>query len=425
MISSPQPAADSDPEGAPTATSEAPKTKVLKELGWWDRQAVPVQATFALVAVLILFLLVFYGFALTYVHPFRWWPWSGTGKNATASQYDLTRNSATVAALLGGAVAIAVGLRRQKSTERTVELTQETAAITAQAYQLDQQRAQREEIDRLRDRYTTIAGQLGHDAAPIRLAGVYAMAALADDWLKRLEDNEAQVCIEVLCAYVRTPRHESKQEGRRADAQVREAITRVISEHLQDEMVLSWSAKSFDFTGASFTGQHSFITAHFDEHCRMNFDGAHIGEDCQITFFEANFNDGCTVTFDQATFHSMCYVDVMNCSFEEGARVTFNKAQFNTDCEVILSVSRFSRLCCVTFFDAIFSDGCAVRFDGASFDPECWVCFDRSSFNEGCKVTFDDARFSQGCDVSFNDLTVGQPSGPWGDGPPPLAWPPA
>ena len=76
-----------------------------------------------------------------------------------------------------------------KVAEETARTAQDTAKITAQAYELDQARAQREEVDRLRDRYTSISGQLGDDAAPVRLAGVYAMAALADDWLKRDKDD--------------------------------------------------------------------------------------------------------------------------------------------------------------------------------------------------------------------------------------------
>lgn len=260
-----------------------------------------MQAEIALGAVLILFVLVFYAFALMYVHPFRWWPWSGTGKHAAASLYDLTRNAATVAALLGGAVAIAVTLRRQRSTERIVELTEETAHIaqetariaqdsvkiaqdtaniTAQAYQLDQARAAREEIDRLRDRYTTITHQLGHDAAPVRLAGVYAMAALADDWLKRDDGHdEAQVCIDVLCAYFRTPGPDTLSDANRvAETRVRETITRVITQHLQDGANPPGLTAPLTSREPTFTGTHTFSGANFN-------DGSN------VFFSDANFND--------------------------------------------------------------------------------------------------------------------------------------
>jgi hypothetical protein len=50
------------------------------------------------------------------------------------------------------------------------------------------------------DRYESAAEQLGHEKAAVRLAGVYAMARLADDWEAR-----RQTCIDVLCAYLRMP----------------------------------------------------------------------------------------------------------------------------------------------------------------------------------------------------------------------------
>src|SRR5580658_9332253 len=53
----------------------------------------------------------------------------------------------------------------------------------------------------LNERFATAAGQLGSDKPPaVRLAGVYAMAGLADDW----EENR-QTCVDVLCAYLRMP----------------------------------------------------------------------------------------------------------------------------------------------------------------------------------------------------------------------------
>jgi hypothetical protein len=50
------------------------------------------------------------------------------------------------------------------------------------------------------ERFTTAAGQLGSETPAVRLAGVYAMAGLADDWT-----DQRQTCIDVLCAYLRLP----------------------------------------------------------------------------------------------------------------------------------------------------------------------------------------------------------------------------
>ncbi len=71
----------------------------------------------------------------------------------------------------------------------------------------------------LLDRYTTAAKQLGDDQSTIREAGVHALAALADDWLRHGADtwnqfdttnadvanaySQARVCIHLLCSYLR------------------------------------------------------------------------------------------------------------------------------------------------------------------------------------------------------------------------------
>src|SRR5215472_11635622 len=52
----------------------------------------------------------------------------------------------------------------------------------------------------LNERFATAAVQLASDKPAVRLAGVYAMASLADDW-----EEHQQTCVDVLCAYLRTP----------------------------------------------------------------------------------------------------------------------------------------------------------------------------------------------------------------------------
>lgn len=50
------------------------------------------------------------------------------------------------------------------------------------------------------ERFTAITAQLGDAQPAVRLAGVHAMAGLADDW----EENR-QTCVDVLCGYLRMP----------------------------------------------------------------------------------------------------------------------------------------------------------------------------------------------------------------------------
>lgn len=123
---------------------------------------------------------------LVRAEPFWSWPVPYPTPTATgwrdargADVLELVRIALTVAAGLGGAVALTVAYRKQSLAEANVE---------------------REEASAYRDRYGAAAAQLGHEDAAVRLAGVYALANLADDW-----EQKRQQCVDVLCAYLRLP----------------------------------------------------------------------------------------------------------------------------------------------------------------------------------------------------------------------------
>ena len=127
-------------------------------------------------------------------------------------------------------------------------------------------RKQRGEEDKaFTDRFTATADQLGHGKAAVRLAGVYALARLADDW-----EPHRQTCIDVLCAYLRMPYDpESPEPGER---EVRLTVIRLIRDHLRPTARVSWSGRDLDFTGTVFDGG-DFSGATFSGGT-VNFSGA-------------------------------------------------------------------------------------------------------------------------------------------------------
>lgn len=86
-------------------------------------------------------------------------PWHLTEKNPHLA--DVVKLAFAVVAGLGGVVALVVAYRRQRTLERDDD-------------------GRRDQIRLLTERFGSAAQQLGDKAAPVRLAGVYAMAALAD-----------------------------------------------------------------------------------------------------------------------------------------------------------------------------------------------------------------------------------------------------
>lgn len=194
-----------------------------------------------------------------------------------------------------------------------------------------------ERVQLFNERFATAADKLGHEQAATRLAGLYALAGLADDW-----EGHRQTCIEVLCSYLRMPYElDTASSGyRKGEREVRRSAIRIIRDHLRQGFSdVSWCNYNFSFegaifdcgdlTGARFTGGHvsfhgaCFVsgTFHFD---RVRFDGAH------VWFNKAHFA-GADVHFNGAQFLSgRVTFDSIDCT---GGNVSFDDARV-TGCEV-------------------------------------------------------------------------------------------
>jgi Pentapeptide repeats (9 copies)/Pentapeptide repeats (8 copies) len=293
-------------------------------------------------------------------------------------------------------VALVTGYRRQ----RVAEFAQELAD---RAQELADRAEDREAARLFNERFGEAAGQLGHDSAAVRLAGVYAMARLADDW-----PAQRQTCVDVLCAYLRMPYQPAPgpdapatdQQAFRSLREVRHTVIRVITAHLQPGgpaalITQDWRGLSLDFTGtvfdggdfggAQFTGTVSFRGARFDGG-EVSFGGAQFTG--TVSFRGARF-DGGEVSFRGARFTGGA-VSFARARFA-GGRVSFALAWF-TGAEVSFSSAEFA--------------GGKVSFSSAEF--------------AGGKVIFSGARFTGG-KVSF-DSTMGWSAPPvgidWNDSPP-------
>src|SRR5215469_3139230 len=191
--------------------------------------------------------------------------------------------SAIIAASVSGLTLIGTLAAQYVGRRATSRDTQR--ALEGQRMQLDRTLAE-QRTRTLNERFATAAEQLGSDKSAVRIAGVYAMAGLADDW----EENR-QTCVEVLCAYLRMPYEpdpgdeapEPERLAFRASHEVRRTVIRVISAHLRDHAAKSWQGLNFDFTGAVFDGgDFSFA----------EFSGG------TVSFWHAKFPGGEIILFD-------------------------------------------------------------------------------------------------------------------------------
>ena len=287
-----------------------------------------------------------------------------------AALVELVRVALTLAVGVGGAVALVVAYRKQKRAE--------------------------EDNEPKHARFGNAAAQLGAEQAAMRLAGVYAMANLADEW-----PAQRQQCVDVLCAYLRLPWNPNpdpdhllaartiaqipadEESGagttttyaypaQGGEVEVRKTILRLIAAHLQDDDrraqgTPSWSDLPLDFTGATLPD--------------LDFRNAHIGTGTSFT--RAHFAGD--ARFGKAQFTGDAVFD--------GARFTgdawFFGAQFTGDARFI--GARFTG-------DARFS---GAWFDGAQFTGDAWFSgarFTGPAWFDGARFTgpawFDGAQFT-------------------------------
>ncbi|MEV7297080.1 pentapeptide repeat-containing protein [Streptomyces microflavus] len=319
-----------------------------------------------------------------------------TGKAAKPVKVqDVIKTTVTVLTLAGAVLAALYAYRKQL---------------------LDEGASHRADATQLTERYSKAAEQLGHEQAAVRLAGVYAMARLADDW-----PEQRQVCVDVLCAYLRMPYEtDSNASGfRHGEREVRLTIIRIIRNHLLDPVEdTTWCGLNLDFTGTTFDDGSKFSGATFSGG-QVDFSGATFSGG-RVLFNAATFSGG-QVNFVGATF-SGGNVDFSSATFS-GGRVVFNGSTFS-GCQVFFIRSTFSggrvNFNGSTFSDgqvffngSTFSDG-QVRFSGSTFSggrvdlinatfSGGQVFFSRSTFS-GSQVTFGRATFS-GSQVIFSRST--------------------
>ncbi|WP_112639110.1 pentapeptide repeat-containing protein [Micromonospora saelicesensis] len=340
------------------------------------------------------------------------WPTIRRDSTITAATlFDLLKLVFSVVAGVGGVAALVVAYRRQRVAEHA-NLLAEFAHALARSADLRAEAAEyraKIETDRngvrlFNERFAKASEQLGSDKAAVRLAGVYAMAGLADDW-----QEGRQTCIDVLCAYLRMPytppigsdstasvdvaaTREDAQEERlaREEQEVRHTVIRLISAHLRlDEGELtSWRGLNLDFTGAVFDGG-DFLDVTFSGG-RVSFDRATF---CgSVSFAGATFSGG-AVTFYGASF-SRGRVHFSEAAFS-GGNVSFDRATFSGGqvffAEVSVSSGRLA------FEEATFSGG-ELYFNASTFSGGN-VSFFGANFDSG-KVEFGSATFS-GAEVNF------------------------
>lgn len=148
-----------------------------------------------------------------------------------------------VAAIIAAGALFLVNLIQRNTANKNLQHLKDVAAS-------NEARAQAEGLAK---RYQDAASQIGHEKPAVRLAGVYALARLADDW-----PEQRQTCVDVLCAVLRmrpmmttytSDDGYSIDDHDDGDMQVRKTVIGIVSSRVSGEGAL-WGACDFNLVGS-------------------------------------------------------------------------------------------------------------------------------------------------------------------------------
>jgi|tagenome__1003787_1003787.scaffolds.fasta_scaffold20982286_3 uncharacterized protein YjbI with pentapeptide repeats len=237
---------------------------------------------------------------------------------------------------------------------RTALVTLLLAGFTAGSLYYTARTFRLSKLGHLTQRFSGASTQLGSEKPTVRIAGVQALAQLADEWVE-----QRQSCINVICAFLRAVDDDRKPVASRYE---RRAGTDLLRTRLTPATGVSWAGCDLDLSGI-------------------------VLEDTDLS--------GITVDSGRVSFRGARFigdVDLSGVTFTGSADVTFERATFEGGCHVTLESSRFAAF--------------RVSFDAMSVRGG-ELLFRRATFGTGCRVTFRRAELGFGGTVDFEGATLG------------------
>ena len=339
-------------------------------------------------------------------------------------------------AAIGAVPAGYIAYRRQRTAEeqRDVDVAKHALEQSKENTRSTELKAALHQADvaALRTRFAEAASQLGSAHPAIRLAGVYAMAQLADDWGNDEVGGKAerQQCIDVLCGYLRLPTTgsvsdiaddkdsdqtpEGSEVGRIrrvvttaafvSDREVRRTILSVVRQHLSKGASPTWQGFEFNFSGAVF--EELDLDGSRLREGKIVFDGAffcgpkirmrHLSLDrSEISFRESRLIE-CTIDLTKVE----CVNSRITFTGAEGSRLVTKGVQlkFNDSTFAAGSTLSFEGLRAGSFGLNMNSARVAnsrVALIACQFDENnpSWITWDKSKIEGGAELKFENSTF--------------------------------
>lgn len=190
----------------------------------------------------------------------NWSPWLHEPRLSQDKFFEVIRNAVTMGAALGVGITLFFSYRRQRTTEGTHRITAEAQRTAAEAqktaskalelsnrqHDLELDRRQDAVVSELRSRYSVAAEQLSAQALTVKLAGVYALATLADDWNRQQSSADRQTCVDLLLATYRALDSDTGRDS----VETKSAIWRSVMDRFRvNNSERRWAVGHVDFSG--------------------------------------------------------------------------------------------------------------------------------------------------------------------------------
>lgn len=353
---------------------------------WWARWWFVVSAIVCFIAV--------GGFALLLVPRWLVGEWYPSGATPTQLDKAIPQGAQIVLFALGGVIAligVGVSLSRHGQELDGADRERTRAQLERDRHELERtkerQRLAEAEKDRkadheraLRARFVSAVELLADgDRALRRIAGIYAIAALADDWAVFGRQDERQVCIDVICGYLRAPAPEGIELTPPEEVEVRRTAFSVIVEHLSEG---SDGAPPF-WSGATISLRRARID--YD----LTLDGLQLGKGTRFDLTEV------TVNRAEVVFRELNVA---------GGTLILERARVN-DGEIVFgggSVSGEGEIDCS---GAVIGKNGSLRFASPALSEGGSLCFWLTSVREGGKLIIYRANFDA-AHLQFQEVDV-------------------
>ena len=237
----------------------------------------------------------------------------------------------------------------------------------------------------LRARFVTAVELLSDSESPVkRVSALYALSALADDWDTLGREDEVQVCVDVICGYLRAPLADGVGRTPKDEISVRRAGYDLIAVHLRQNIPYvakrrnshSWSERLLDLSRVHIDFDVDLSSAVFNELLNLR--------DATVTG-EGRLN------LVNSSIEGLGHIDLSNSHIATGARIDLR----NSVCDAHPAVS----------FDESTING-EISMDRIELHEDAWLAFARADIGKGAHIDLTDATIvDRGC-VTFEGAQI-------------------